>query len=379
MFNKFVIFFKVSFTLVLFIIFLSFFGIPSLIEYLDKAVFVKISTDSSSEGKVSAPAITICTADPRTGNAWKLSPNISQSSNDSATFSSVCSGLEGSQLINCFKNSTFGLDDFIVPSLENQNKNENKNDPPGYFISDITWAFMGQCHTYIQTEKIDSQTASLLLPPLKRKYDYRIYVHDPDFFFLTSNPRAFPGFKLFLPHENIASTDLLHIQSIEIVKHNKLNLEKSPCMEDRDYIFSNCLRNAVNVKVGCILPWAMEKLGKMKIPNCTNLEEFDAHDFIYQLFAVYELREVLNLTGCKIPCQYREIKAVDTPTPIKTGTLDEAMGFALTLVTTDIRVETEALVYNFTSLVSNVGGSLGLFLGFSFIMAFLCWKTNYLI
>ena len=112
----------------------------------------------------------------------------------------------------------------------------------------------------------------------------------------------------------------------------------------------------------------MEKLGKMKITNCTNLEQFDAHDFIYQLFAVYELREVLNLTGCKIPCQYREIKAVDTPTPIKTGTLDEAMGFALTLVTTDIRVETEALVYNFTSLVSNVGGSLGLFLGFSFYM-----------
>ena len=207
-----------------------------------------------------------------------------------------------------------------------------------------------------------------MLPPLKRKYDYRIYVHDPDFFFLTSNPRAFPGFKIFLPHENIASTDLLHIQSIEIVKHNKLNLEKSPCMEDRDYIFSNCLRNAVNVKVGCILPWAMEKLGKMKIPNCTNLEQFDAHDFIYQLFAVYELREVLNLTGCKIPCQYREIKAVDPPTPIKTGTMDGAMLFALTLVTTDIRVETEALVYKFTSLVSDVGESLGLFLGFSFYM-----------
>ena len=42
--------------------------------------------------------------------------------------------------------------------------------------------------------------------------------------------------------------------------------------------------------------------------------------------------------------------------------------FAMTLVTTDIRVETEALVYPFTSLVSNFGGALGLFLGFSFLM-----------
>ena len=271
MFNKFVIVFKVSFTLVLFIIFLSFFGIPSLIEYLEKAVFVKISTDSSSEGKVSAPAITICTTDPRTGNAWKLSPNISQSSNDSDTFSSVCNGLEGSQLINCFKNSTFGLDDFIVPSLENENESKTKNEPSGYFISEITWAFMGQCHTYIKTEKIDSQTASLLLPTIKRKYDYRIFVHEPDFFFLTTNPKAFPGFKIFLQNENQASSDLLHIQSIELIQHNNLNLEKSPCMEDPEYSFSNCLRNVENEKVGCSFHWAKEKIDKPKIPNWTKM------------------------------------------------------------------------------------------------------------
>ena len=42
--------------------------------------------------------------------------------------------------------------------------------------------------------------------------------------------------------------------------------------------------------------------------------------------------------------------------------------FGLSLVTTDISVETEALVFDFTALVSNVGGSLGLFLGFSFYM-----------
>ena len=42
--------------------------------------------------------------------------------------------------------------------------------------------------------------------------------------------------------------------------------------------------------------------------------------------------------------------------------------FSLTLVTTDVMVETEALVYNFLTLVSNFGGTLRLFLGFSFFM-----------
>ena len=45
-------------------------------EYLDKGVFIKISTDSASEGRVLAPAITICTENTMTGNAWKLTPNV---------------------------------------------------------------------------------------------------------------------------------------------------------------------------------------------------------------------------------------------------------------------------------------------------------------
>ena len=372
MFLKFEIFLNVLFILILFISFLSFFGIPSLIEYLDEGVFVKISTYTASEGKVPAPAITICTSDPSTGNAWKLPPNISLSANDSTSYSSVCKGLEGRKLIQCIKNSTYGLDDISVTSLENQNENENEKEPPGYFISDITWAYMGQCHTYIQKEKINSETASLLLPSLNGVYDYVLFVHESDFFSLTANPEAFPGFKMILKNQNQASTDLVQIQCIELIQHNNLNLEKSPCMDDPEYSFSNCLRNAVNMKVGCTLPWAMEKLGKTKIPNCTKMEQFDAQDIIYRFFAAYELRAVLNFTGCKIPCQYREIRAVETPTPFKTGTMNGAMGFALTLVTTDIRVETEALVYNFTSLVSNVGGSLGLFLGFSFYMLWDC-------
>ena len=41
----------------------------------------------------------------------------------------------------------------------------------------------------------------------------------------------------------------------------------------------------------------------------------------------------------------------------------------VSLVSSDIRVETEEFLYSWVSLVSDIGGSLGLFLGFSFFAA----------
>jgi hypothetical protein len=40
--------------------------------------------------------------------------------------------------------------------------------------------------------------------------------------------------------------------------------------------------------------------------------------------------------------------------------------FSIYLVTTDVRVETQAFLYNFATFVSNFGGTLGLFLGYPF-------------
>ena len=98
------------------------------------------------------------------------------------------------------------------------------------------------------------------------------------------------------------------------------------------------------------------------------MNQLNLHNALYTKIFTLEQRDVLNITGCKVSCNYREIRPVGTPIREEYDQNNGLLLFALTLVTTDVRVETEALVYTFNSLVSDFGGSLGLFLGFSFFM-----------
>ena len=72
----------------------------------------------------------------------------------------------------------------------------------------------------------------------------------------------------------------------------------------------------------------------------------------------------MKITGCKAPCKYTEYKVVG-PVAKK---MTKRFEFAISIVSTDVTVKTEELLYPITSFVSEYGGAFGLFLGFSFMM-----------
>ena len=136
---------------------------------------------------------------------------------------------------------------------------------------------------------IGSEFGSVMLP-LKRKHSYQIFVHDPDFFFLTSNPKSFPGFYIFLSNEDPNSKDYIYLQNVEIVLHKTLNLGKQPCQENPFYSLSSCLRKSVNTQIGCKFPWTITRFDDEEIKNCSTMDQINANIKLYERFAMEELR-----------------------------------------------------------------------------------------
>ena len=72
------------------------------------------------------------------------------------------------------------------------------------------------------------------------------------------------------------------------------------------------------------------------------------------------------MTGCGKPCNYLEYKFHGAGIPSSFNSGDHFV-FSLLAQTRYTSVEKEELLYPQSTLVAEVGGSLGLFLGFSFI------------
>ena len=79
----------------------------------------------------------------------------------------------------------------------------------------------------------------------------------------------------------------------------------------------------------------------------------------------YSSEEKLRkLTGCLLPCSYTHYSLSDSY-PFASNETEFLISYALT----DHLIEEEVLLFPLDSLVSELGGALGLFLGFSFLGA----------
>ena len=93
------------------------------------------------------------------------------------------------------------------------------------------------------------------------------------------------------------------------------------------------------------------------------LREFN--DIYHDHICMGQIDDVYRVTGCQKPCRYRRYTFVGE----KKATYFESKHFVFGLLAFSkfTEVETEQLIYPVSSLVAEFGGTLGLFLGFSFM------------
>jgi hypothetical protein len=89
------------------------------------------------------------------------------------------------------------------------------------------------------------------------------------------------------------------------------------------------------------------------------------YEEMYDRIGLFELLKIKELTGCTKPCSYRQYSVIGEKT--STSVKSDFFTVSFWAVSNDTKVDRELLVYPVISLVAEFGGTLGLFLGFSFM------------
>ena len=330
--------------IVLFLTYLFCFGIPKMKAYIENKNIVTETFEEEPDNKAWTPAVTVCGA---FGDAWKYE------------FSDVCKGISGDNLLQCFLNSTYRKEEVLEFVSPYGTKNES-------FALDITLREYGSCFTLKDKFRVGSQFYNDTFGVyLRQRYSW-VFVHDAKFFYLSRKIRPVPSIEAQFESRNESRNEsIVFSQEIELVKYKRRNTKASPCNEDDDYIVNLCLRNFMEQQVGCKIPW-IEDNADQRLKKCSSLSEYvQILDHYNSLSALDEFKQVSRRTGCLAPCSYTHVRRYGDL--ILQDVANETM-YILTLASTRIKVLTEHQYPDFASLIADIGGTLGLFLGFSFIM-----------
>ena len=334
---------KMLFQLVLLIIFVYFFGIPSVKRYINQEVLTVVTVIRPEE--VLLPAVTI----------WAMDPAASGLEN----IDEMCG--ESGDIKACIKERTPSLSATVHAEL-GLGLRQSLMAPHHWREDFIALLGLGLGHSY-----------TLVYPQLRGNnwlsddinlhvntsdgFSRRIFIHDPDYFVLNMNPLA-------LPNKMLTLTQLPGrvYYSLAIKEHRKLDTQNDPCVEEPGYSFTTCVKESLSRKTGCRPPW--DTLSDQGRAECTTLQQYRNFTRVYENIVLASMSVIINKTGCNKPCRYREYVVVEGPVE----SVMEAYSYFsvdLWLSSTDITILTDIPVYPWTSLIAEFGGTFSLFFGLS--------------
>ena len=244
------------------------------------------------------------------------------------------------------------------------------------------------CHTFTYENKNGSSDIFVLDPTL----NYRIFIHDTKYYHLL--PKSlFP--RIFLQYAAGQNFKAGHYENneISVTKHQLLNRPASPCVEEEDYDFLECVKTSQAKMVGCRPPWDI--WSPHTIPLCQTMEQLQEYEQTdLKFFKMKSKNKFIMMTGCLPPCHYKVstiVSASDFSTNDKITSKEYRMtenpksgissffgnnnSFMFVISFLDIeRLEREVQAYPVISFVAEMGGALGLFIGVSFLSVLDFWE-----
>ena len=176
---------KQCFAILLFVLFLFLFGIPSFEKFLRRSTFIQ---KENAAHDFQLPAITVCITNKiKTGwknGTWTLFDNV---------LKNECRGSDSiEEMLKCIKKKTYSLDETIDTRVFTSDAAKNLSS----WTSDITFTSFGKCHTFSSLVSDEDGFQIKFAKRKKGEVTYHILFHDKDFIVFNTYPGIIPKAKI---------------------------------------------------------------------------------------------------------------------------------------------------------------------------------------
>jgi hypothetical protein len=161
-----------------------------------------------------------------------------------------------------------------------------------------------------------------------------------------------------------------YYQLFEISKTDVKNLDQPNyrCDGSREGIGAKeCTNRYIENRLGCSLPWRKQNYSVL-LPTCNEPWQYDKLFSIYQDTSSMDNNEIYNITGCLSSCEKSEYQ-MRIQSEITQANNYPPNQYKIKMILTSGRYieKKQYLIYDNNSLIADIGGYLGLLLGYSIL------------
>ena len=233
--------------IVLLVVALNYFGLPSLRRFLDRKVVVTSSDED--QDNFPSPSVTVCARKPISAEGFPK--DLADLNPDDSAIGQICMGKEGAEIATCIEKNTFDLESTVALKYDKSNTS---------WVPDFTLSQVGMCYTL---NGVNLTTLPSLEFNTNNKYG--VLIHDPNLYHITYN------FLMPITRISIEKQEADYWQ-FNVVQHRNLDRPTKPCNPSPSYSFTACIKASLSGTIGCRLPWDAWTDSSLEI--CQRLDQY---------------------------------------------------------------------------------------------------------